>query len=147
MARAFLQQGHDVLTWNYRGCSEELNRQPRFYHSGATDDLHTVIESVLERDVYKSIILVGFSLGGNLTLKYLGEDYSSVKHIKQAVAISVPMDLGSSSDVLGQPINWLYTKRFLISLKKKISSKAKGMKLPINVTWIHYQPFANLMIA
>jgi uncharacterized protein len=133
MTRAFLQRGYDVLTWNYRGCSEELNRQPRFYHSGATDDLHTVVESVLEKDVYKNISLIGFSLGGNLTLKYLGEDYSSVKSIKQAVAISVPMDLGSSSDVLGRSVNWLYTKRFLISLKKKVVSKAQVVDLPIVV--------------
>jgi predicted alpha/beta-fold hydrolase len=133
MARAFLQHGYDVLTWNYRGCSEELNRQPRFYHSGATDDLHTVVQSVLEKDVYNNISLVGFSLGGNLTLKYLGEDHNSVKSINQAVAISVPMDLGSSSDVLGRSVNWLYTKRFLISLKKKVVRKAKVIDLPITV--------------
>jgi predicted alpha/beta-fold hydrolase len=131
MARAFLQLGYDVLTWNYRGCSEELNRQPRFYHSGATDDLHTVVASVLEKDDYKNISLIGFSLGGNLTLKYLGENHSSVKFIKQAVVISVPLDLGSSSDVLGRPVNWLYTKRFLMSLKKKVVSKALVVDLPI----------------
>ena len=71
MAKAFFQAGYDVLAWNYRGCSGEVNRQLRFYHSGATDDLHTVVMHAVPH--YESLYLIGFSLGGNLTLKYLGE--------------------------------------------------------------------------
>jgi uncharacterized protein len=73
MARAAYQQGYDVLAWNYRGCSEEMNKALRFYHSGATDDLATVADYAHSQNQYQTIFLVGFSLGGNLTLKYLGE--------------------------------------------------------------------------
>src|SRR5688572_9025111 len=90
MAKALYDGGFDICAWNFRGCSGEMNRQQRFYHSGATDDLHTVVEHSLQTKKYKSIYLVGFSLGGNVTLKYLGErDTASL--IKKAVAVSVPM--------------------------------------------------------
>src|SRR6187431_2146497 len=66
MARAGMARGFDILAWNYRGCSGEMNRQLRFYHSGATDDLDWVIRHALQTG-YKQINLIGFSLGGNLT--------------------------------------------------------------------------------
>src|SRR5690349_18377924 len=88
MAKALFEEGYDILAWNFRGCSEEMNKQLRFYHSGATDDLDVVVKHAAEKK-YDEIFLVGFSLGGNLTLKYLGEQASSSK-IKKAVAISVP---------------------------------------------------------
>ncbi len=62
----FVENEYDVLAWNYRGCSGEMNRQKRFYHSGATDDLSWVINHAAPN--YESIYLIGFSLGGNLTL-------------------------------------------------------------------------------
>lgn len=122
MAKAFFQSGYDVLTWNYRGCGEEMNRQLRFYHSGATDDLRTVVSHVQLR--YKEIYLIGFSLGGNITLKYLGEG-SVPEEIKKAVAISVPLNLHTSCLVISQPSNWIYTQRFLRSLTKKVKAKPK----------------------
>lgn len=131
MVNAFIRAGYDAIAWNYRGCSHELNRRPRFYHSGATDDLNTVVEHVQTLNHYSDISLVGFSLGGNLTLKYLGEKHNSVRSIRSAVAISTPLDLASSCQALSQPANWMYVKRFLISLKKKASAKAKVMTLPI----------------
>jgi predicted alpha/beta-fold hydrolase len=131
MVKAFTAIGYDVLAWNYRGCSHELNRKARFYHSGATDDLNTLVEHAWSLNQYKEINLVGFSLGGNLTLKYLGEQHSSGRLIANAVAISAPLDLASSCNELAKAANWLYVKRFLISLKKKVTEKAKVMELPI----------------
>ncbi|MBL7856803.1 MAG: alpha/beta fold hydrolase [Cyclobacteriaceae bacterium] len=127
MAKAFFNQGFDVLAWNYRGCSEEINNQLRFYHSGATDDLDTVIQHAVRRTVYSAIYLVGFSLGGNLTLKYLGERPPNSR-IKKAVAFSVPMDLHASCQKISNPSNWIYANRFLKSLKGKIIAKAKQFK-------------------
>lgn len=126
MAKAFYSNGFDVLAWNFRGCSEEMNRQLRFYHSGATDDLHTVIQHVLTKG-YKEISLIGFSLGGNLTLKYLGERTVS-DTVKKAVAISVPMDLKTSCEKISKPGNRIYSNRFLRSLKTKIRMKARYRK-------------------
>ena len=71
MAAALNEAGWDALAWNFRGCGEELNRIPRFYHSGETGDLAAVIRHASA--TYSSIALVGFSLGGNVVLKYLGE--------------------------------------------------------------------------
>jgi predicted alpha/beta-fold hydrolase len=131
MAKAFYQSGFDALTWNYRGCGSEMNRTSRFYHSGATDDLNTVVLHAIKKD-YEMINLVGFSLGGNITLKYLGENYNSVSHITRAVAISVPLNLDTSCTVISKRENWPYSYRFLKSLKHKVREKSKQMEL-INV--------------
>ncbi len=120
MSRAFFRAGYDVVAWNFRGCSGEINRQLRFYHSGATDDLHTVISHIARS--YHDIRLVGFSLGGNMTLKYLGERIVHAA-VKKAVAISVPLNLYTSCVVISRPSNWIYTRRFLISLSAKVRAK------------------------
>ena len=125
MARACYEQGYDVLAWNFRGCSEELNTALRFYHSGATDDLATVVDHACRLNQYKEIYLVGFSLGGNLTLKYLGEHRNRPSLLKKAMVFSVPMHLHTSCIKISQPSNWIYSKRFLKSLSKKVILKAR----------------------
>lgn len=126
MARVFFENGFDVVAWNYRGCSGEMNKALRFYHSGATDDLATVTDRVV-RGGYESVFLIGFSLGGNLTLKYAGERELHAK-VKGVVAFSVPLDLYTSSLALARSSNWIYSKRFLKSLKKKIRAKGAMME-------------------
>jgi predicted alpha/beta-fold hydrolase len=130
MARALFHAGNDVLAWNYRGCSGEVNRQLRFYHSGATDDLHTVVLHAKKQ--YENISLIGFSLGGNLTLKYLGEDLVPAE-VKTAVAISVPLNLHTSCLELNKASNWVYSQRFLRSLFEKVKSKP-GIRAIIDVS-------------
>jgi uncharacterized protein len=127
MANIFATSGYDVLAWNYRGCGEEINKQLRFYHSGATYDLDTVVQHAINMDRYNEIYLVGFSLGGNLTLKYLGER-TAHPLIKKAATFSVPLDLHSSCQQLSKPSNAIYSMRFLRSLKAKIVAKAEQFK-------------------
>lgn len=127
MAKAFYDKKFDVLTWNYRGCSGEINKSLGFYHSGATHDLATVIDHVVSLG-YAEINLIGFSLGGNLTLKYLGEDRIRPDQLSKAVAFSVPLDLHTSCVKISQPSNWIYSQRFLRSLRKKVIGKANIMK-------------------
>ncbi|MFD2037597.1 YheT family hydrolase [Belliella marina] len=122
MANQFFGKGFDVVNWNFRGCSEEMNQKPIFYHSGATYDLDTVINHA--NRAYKEVYLIGFSLGGNLTLKYLGENHTSKTKIKKAVAISVPLHLESSCTKISSRENMVYSKRFLITLKEKIAKKS-----------------------
>jgi uncharacterized protein len=122
MAKSFADNNYDVLAWNYRGCSQQINRQRRFYHSGATDDLECVVQHALTKK-YEEIILIGFSLGGNLTLKYLGEA-TRTHRIRKAIVFSVPMNLYTSCLQLSQGSNWVYSNRFLKSLKKKVIDKA-----------------------
>ena len=121
MVRHALAHGFDVLAWNYRGCSGEINRQLRFYHSGATDDLRLVVNHAASR--YTHISLIGFSLGGNLTLKFMGEPCLAPA-VKKAVAFSVPLHLSSSCDAISRPGNWPYAQRFLRHLKAKVIAKA-----------------------
>ncbi|MBI9072519.1 MAG: alpha/beta fold hydrolase [Melioribacteraceae bacterium] len=121
MVRELNNSGFDVLAWNFRSCSGEINKVLRFYHSGSSDDLETVIEHVNKDYNYNTISLVGFSMGGNVTLKYLGENIRN--KISNAVVISVPCDLKSSSEELSRKRNWIYMKRFLLKLKKKLLAK------------------------
>ncbi|MDR7131097.1 putative alpha/beta-fold hydrolase [Algoriphagus sp. 4150] len=122
MVNSFLKEGYDVLTWNFRSCSDEMNKKLIFYHSGATYDLDLVVKH--SYDAYEEINLVGFSLGGNLTLKYLGEKGNSLPKIHRGVVISVPLHLASSSKKISATSNTLYSKRFLRSLKKKVIDKS-----------------------
>ena len=125
MVRALSRAGWDVLAWNYRGCSGTLNRRLRTYHSGATDDLDLVVQHALGQG-YPACALVGFSLGGNLTLKYLGEQSAAVDpRIQAAVVFSVPVDLGAASAVLDGPSAWLYRWRFLRTLRAKAVAKQR----------------------
>jgi predicted alpha/beta-fold hydrolase len=125
MAKIFFNHGFDILAWNYRGCSGEMNRKIRFYHSGATDDLDFTIRHAASLG-YDEINLVGFSLGGNLTLKYLGEKGDALNLIiKKAATFSVPLNLKTSCEKISAPSNWIYSQRFLKSLKKKVVDKSK----------------------
>ncbi|MDA0348228.1 MAG: alpha/beta fold hydrolase [Verrucomicrobia bacterium] len=124
MARVFSIQGWNVLSWNFRGCSGEINRYLQSYHSGATEELQTILGHVFKRDQFSEIALVGFSLGGNVTLKYLGDRADSLDtRIKSAVAISVPCDLKSSSLRLEDSQNRIYMERFMKTLRTKIREK------------------------
>lgn len=133
MVRAFNRRRWDALAFNFRGCSGEPNRLPRSYHSGATEDLETVVRHVLSQNRYRRIALVGFSLGGNLTLRYLGEKGREISpFITRAAAISVPCDLASSSRRLAEPANAVYMKRFLRLFRAKIRAKMVFMPDKIN---------------
>jgi len=124
MVNALAKQGWDALAWNARGCSGEPNRVLRFTHSGATEDLNAVIQHVFTTASYSEIALIGFSLGGNLTLKYLGERKVDPR-IKAAVAFSVPCDLECSSVQLARPANRIYMFRFLATLRQKVRAMAR----------------------
>jgi len=128
MVKAFNRNGWDAVAMNFRGCSGECNRKLRFYHSGDTAELHTVVTHLSEEYCYSQVALVGFSLGGNLVLKYMGEYGDSlVPEIRKAVGFSVPCDLASSSHRISEPANRIYLKRFLRMLREKIRMKMKMM--------------------
>lgn len=120
------KHGFDVIVMNLRGCSGEPNRMLPSYHSGTTKDLRNIITHVIEKYNYKAMHVVGYSLGGNITLKLLGElkdNYPQI--IQSAVAVSVPCDLEGSSIVLNQGFNKLYQFGILQSLLKKAKYKLK----------------------
>src|SRR5258708_23249454 len=123
MAAGCQGAGWDGLVWNFRGWGKEMNRLPRLYHSGETGDLGAVIR--LAATKYSRIALIGFSLGGNMTLKYLGEA-SPHPAVIGAVAISVPIDLAATARALDPRwSNRIYLRRFINSLIAKLETKAR----------------------
>jgi uncharacterized protein len=125
MARYFFAKGWDVCAVNFRTCSGEMNTVLRTYHSGATDDVNEVMQYLASHHHYKLMVAGGFSLGGNVLLKYLGEQlYRLPSMLKAAFAFSVPCDLAASSSQMASFENTIYMKRFLKSLTCKMKHKA-----------------------
>ena len=124
MARALNQAGFDALAWNYRGCGGETNRLLRAYHLGDTDDLAAVIAHAATVRNYPELFLTGFSAGGNVTLKYLGENAARVlAQVRRAAVFSVPTDLKASSVHISRWQNKVYLWRFMSSLREKMRVK------------------------
>ena len=122
MVRAVNQEGIDALAWNFRGCSGEPNRQLRLYHNGSIDDLHTVVTRAASG--YRNVFLIGFSMGGNMGLLYLGKLAQEVPgSVKGSINFSVPCDLTDASLAMERKENILYMKRFLRLLHEKIKMK------------------------
>ncbi|MGB7396044.1 MAG: alpha/beta fold hydrolase [Pricia sp.] len=122
-AKAFNDAGIDACAVNFRGCSGETNRLYRSYHSGATDDLDAVVQHILSNKKYDKIYIKGVSLGGNMALKYVGEDRTVPKEIKAVIGISAPCDLYSSLKELLKPKNYAYSVRFRNHLVAKLELK------------------------
>ncbi len=124
MVRVFNENGYDGVVMNHRSCSGEPNKLPSAYHSGKTDDVHFGIKTIAAD--YDEIVLVGFSLGGNMLLKYLGDgEYQISEKVKKAIGISVPVHLKDSAEQLAKRSNLIYMKRFLKTLKIKTLQKIK----------------------
>lgn len=124
-AKILFDNEFSVAAINQRGCSGEPNNHYYAYHSGFTQDVDFVIQS-LEKE-YEEIYLVGYSLGGNLILKYLGEQkYRISSKIKKAIAISVPCHFHDTAlNLIEKPSNVIYRHHFLKKLKNKLRRKAE----------------------
>lgn len=108
----------------FRSCGNELNRASRFYHSGETTDLGFAIDHLAASFHGSPIVLAGVSLGGNVLLKFLGEQGSHVSpQIRAAVAVSVPYDLGRAADHIDRGFAKVYQQSFINSLKTKALAK------------------------
>lgn len=123
-AHYFNNNGWDILALNYRGCSGVPNLRLQMYNSGSTEDLHLAIYDRIKE--YDEICLLGFSLGGNLVLKYIGEEvFDITPKLKAVIAISAPLHLEDASRQLLKWDNTLYQWRFLLSLSNKIIQKKR----------------------
>lgn len=123
MAKVFSDAHWDVLSWNCRSCSGVMNQSFKLYHHGDTADIQSVVLHALSLG-YTEISLVGFSMGANIILKYLGVNGEQVpKELKAAVAFSGPCDLEAASNALDLPQNRIYKTRFLKALGTKLAQK------------------------
>jgi uncharacterized protein len=112
----------------FRSCSGELNRLPRFYHSGDTGDFDHVLRRLAAREPAARIGVVGVSIGGNVLLKWLGEQGEGAPSaLAAAVAISVPFDLAGCARLMDRGLpKVLYTTSFMRSLRQKTVAKARA---------------------
>ena len=126
LCREAAAAGLRAVVMNFRSCSGELNRAPRLYHSGETEDLDWVLAAILGREPGSRVGLVGVSLGGNVALKWLGEQGESARaEVRAAVAISAPFDLALCATALDAGVRRaLYTGSFLRTMKPKVAAKA-----------------------
>jgi predicted alpha/beta-fold hydrolase len=148
--RTLARQGLQPVLMNLRGCSGEPNRLPRRYHSGETGDLAYVVDLLQGRYPGRPIAAIGYSLGGNMLLKWLGE---TGRHnpLATAVAVSVPFDLERSSERLRQGFSRLYAWALLRSLKHSIVEKLNRFSLPLTTRQLRaigdFQEFDELITA
>jgi predicted alpha/beta-fold hydrolase len=132
MVQAMNNAGWDALAWNFRSCSGEPNHLLRSYHMGAVEDLDLVVRHALKTGSYQTVYLVGFSMGGNLTLNYLGQWPTQVPaQVSRAAVFSVPCHMKSACLQLAKPANRIYMKRFLRSLHEKLKEKAQRFDLDL----------------
>lgn len=125
-AAKIFQRGFNVVRVNLRNCGGTEHLTPTLYHGGLTDDLRAVVDELINQDRLPRIVIAGFSLGGNLTLKLAGELADQVpEQLKAVVAISPSVDLQASSDLLNQPRNFVYHRNFLYYLKLRIGLKQR----------------------
>ena len=136
MLAAIIKKGWHGVFIHFRGCSGEHNLKDRSYHSGETGDLRFLVETLRERHPEATLSAVGYSLGGNALLKYLGE-YRDDSQLKAAVTVSVPYLLSNSAEKLEKGFSRLYQRHLLNRLVNKTLSKFKDRAAPFNISEIN----------
>lgn len=130
----FNKNNWDGMGLNLRSCSGELNRKLHSYNMGSSDDLAFVVDYIVKHFDYKEIALVGFSMGGNIVLKYLGEGNIIPQKVKAAVAFSVPCHIPTATIEIEHWQNWQYVRRFMQTLNEKTANKAKVFPNDLDVS-------------
>ena len=120
MLRALRARGWNGCVPHFRGCSGELNRLPRAYHSGDSREIDWILRRAIDTRKPSRLYAAGVSLGGNALAKWAGEQGMAAKPLVGAVSsVSAPLDLTAAGHTLGRGLNMIYTRMFLDTLKKK----------------------------
>ncbi len=122
MMHACKKAGFTAVIMNFRGCSGKINRLPRAYHSGETGDARRWLESLAIRFPKSPLFAIGYSMGGNMLLKLLGE-WGKNSLLQGAVSISAPMKLSDSAKTIHQGFARIYEKHLLKHLKESLLQK------------------------
>ncbi len=135
-AKTLSNHEFNIAAINFRSCSGEINRQPTMYHSGFTRDLHYFIQTIESK--FDEIFICGFSLGGNVVMKYAGDGvYSLSSKIKAVAGVSVPCDLRAGSIKIMEAKNHFYEKKFLVTLLDKVKIKHQLHPDIIDIRWLN----------
>ncbi len=124
---ALLAEGFRCVTLNFRGCSGEYNHSARCYHSGETEDIHFLYQTLRLREPDTPLAAVGFSLGGNVLLKWLGEQGTQLS-LFAAVAVSVPLVLSACATKLDNGFSKIYRENLLRELKQYVQEKQRHLE-------------------
>ncbi len=122
MLRTIAAQQWRGVFMHFRGCSGEPNRLPRGYHSGETGDISYVTKILREREPHTLLAAIGFSLGGNVLLKWLGET-GWQNPLQVAIAVSVPFELQKAAHRIQQGFSRFYQWYFIKCLRRRLSKK------------------------
>ena len=128
--RALAAAGYRAVLMYFRGCSGTPNRLPRSYHSGDTGDLQAVIDHIAQYYRTAPIAVIGYSLGGNALLKWLGEQ-GEHPGVRTAAAISVPFELARAAARLTQGLSRVYQWYLLRRLRRSVTAKASVHPAPV----------------
>ncbi len=120
------------VVMHFRGCSGEPNRLARSYHSGDTADLAHLVRVLRKREANVPIAAVGYSLGANVLLKWLGE--SRTQALSAAAAVSVPFELAAAAARVNRGFSRLYAWRLLRSMRARVRAKLALMPPAIATT-------------
>jgi predicted alpha/beta-fold hydrolase len=118
--------GCNVIRMNMRNCGGTERLSPTLYHSGLSGDVEAVMRFFIAQQGFKSIALIGYSMGGNLVLKLAGDlGEAAPLQLKSVIGVSPAIDLGASADALHEPLNRIYEMKFLRSLVARYRRKAE----------------------
>lgn len=138
LVRTLAKTDVQSVVMHFRGCSGAPNRLPRSYHAGETGDLDAIVTLLKERFSKRPLMVTGFSLGGNVLLKYLGEQGSNVD-IDRAVAVSAPFMLAESARRMNQGFSKVYQRQLVRSMHHSLEQKFKMLDTPINLNKLQSQ--------
>ncbi|MBU3008178.1 hydrolase [Cobetia amphilecti] len=133
LLNAAARMGWRPVMMHFRGCGQSPNRLPRAYHSGDTADAYWVLGELGQRYPHAIKVACGVSLGANMLLKLVAEQGGDGLDLAGAIAISAPLDLAASADVLNQGFSRLYQRHLLKGLKAKVAAKLANGPLPISI--------------
>jgi predicted alpha/beta-fold hydrolase len=130
--KVLIDHSYRACFMHLRGCSGEPNRLDRSYHSGASEDLEAVIQHIAQTQGRQPQAVIGFSLGGNLLLKYLGEQGAATR-LQAAVAVSVPFRLMDAAQRLEQGFSRFYREHLLQRLRRSYLNKFRQRPPPLAI--------------
>jgi len=133
MLYALTKQKLRGVLMHFRGCSTEPNRLPRSYHAGETNDVNILMHALRKREPHTPFAAIGFSLGGNVLLKWLGET-GHYNPLQAAIAISVPFELQKSVNRLKQGFSRLYQWHLLNCLRNRITHQFQHPNSLVDIT-------------
>jgi uncharacterized protein len=126
LMHAAQSRGWRGIVPHFRGCSGEINRLPRAYHSGDAAEIDWIVRRIKAESPDQPVYIAAISLGGNATLKWLGEQGAdAAKVVAAAAAISAPLDLTAAGNALEVGFCKIYSRNFLATMKRKALEKLK----------------------